>query len=246
MTPPIADGVGDPTTIHNTTTSPVVMVGDVQAKVVFSGILPGFPGVYQVNIIIQPGTPTGNAIPLQIQMGGITTSNQVRLQSVTKVTPAYGDRSLLSPSRRFILPGIPPLSTSGIVRSRIFKYISTTAPGRTASRGSSAASKSDDYGPRFATVRPGPVLPVASLRHPRHNSCRSSAAVTGRGPTSDISPRITCQSCGISSTECGGRIAQTNWARAGRRDLRLRAGSALMRSIQRADFAARRPTWCGA
>jgi uncharacterized protein (TIGR03437 family) len=75
VNPPIADGVGDPTTIHNTTTIPVVMVGNVQAQVVFSGILPGFPGVYQVNIIIQAGTPTGNAIPLQIQMGGITTSN---------------------------------------------------------------------------------------------------------------------------------------------------------------------------
>jgi uncharacterized protein (TIGR03437 family) len=77
--PPIADGVGDPTTIHNTTTSPVVMVGGVQAQVVFSGILPGFPGVYQVNIIIQSGTPTGNAIPLQIQMGGITTSNSTTI-----------------------------------------------------------------------------------------------------------------------------------------------------------------------
>jgi uncharacterized protein (TIGR03437 family) len=79
VNPPIADGVGDPTTIHNTTTNPVVMVGNVQAQVVFSGILPGFPGVYQINIIIQAGTPTGNAIPLQIQMGGITTSNQTTI-----------------------------------------------------------------------------------------------------------------------------------------------------------------------
>ncbi len=79
VTPAIADGAGDPTTIHNTTGTPVVMVGNVAANVVFSGILPGFPGVYQINIIIQPGTPTGNAIPLQIQMGGITTSNQVTI-----------------------------------------------------------------------------------------------------------------------------------------------------------------------
>jgi len=79
VSPAIADGVGDPTTIHNTTTSPVVMVGSVQAQVVFSGILPGFPGVYQINIIIQAGTPTGNAVPLQIQMGGITTSNSTTI-----------------------------------------------------------------------------------------------------------------------------------------------------------------------
>jgi uncharacterized protein (TIGR03437 family) len=79
VSPSIADGVGDPTTIHNTTTMPVVMVGNVAAQVVFSGILPGFPGVYQINIIIQSGTPTGNAIPLQIQMGGITTSNSTTI-----------------------------------------------------------------------------------------------------------------------------------------------------------------------
>jgi len=79
VTPPIATGAGDPTTIHNTNTAPVVMVGNVQAQVVFSGILPGFPGVYQINILIQAGTPTGNAVPLQIQMGGITTSNQITI-----------------------------------------------------------------------------------------------------------------------------------------------------------------------
>jgi uncharacterized protein (TIGR03437 family) len=79
VNPPIADGVGDPTVIHNTTTNPTVTVGSVPAQVVFSGILPGFPGVYQINIIIQAGTPTGNAIPLQISMGGITTSSSTTI-----------------------------------------------------------------------------------------------------------------------------------------------------------------------
>jgi uncharacterized protein (TIGR03437 family) len=79
VTPAIADGVGDPGVVHNTVTNPVVLVGNVQAQWVFSGILPGFPGVYQINVIIQPGTPTGNAVPLQIQMGGITTSNQITI-----------------------------------------------------------------------------------------------------------------------------------------------------------------------
>ncbi len=75
VNPPIASGAGDPTVLHQTPTMPVVTVGNVAAQVVFSGILPGFPGVYQVNIIIQSGTPTGNAVPIQIQMGGITTTN---------------------------------------------------------------------------------------------------------------------------------------------------------------------------
>jgi uncharacterized protein (TIGR03437 family) len=79
VSPSIADGVGDPTTVHNTTGTPVVTVGGVNAQVVFSGIAPGFPGVYQVNIIVPAGSPTGNAIPLQIQMGGITTSNTITI-----------------------------------------------------------------------------------------------------------------------------------------------------------------------
>lgn len=79
VTPPIADGAGDPTVIHNTTATPTVLVGNVPAQVVFCGILPGFPGVYQINVIVQAGTPTGNAIPLQIQMGGITTSSSTTI-----------------------------------------------------------------------------------------------------------------------------------------------------------------------
>jgi uncharacterized protein (TIGR03437 family) len=79
VNPPIATGAGDPTILHQTPTLPVVTVGGVPAQVVFSGILPGFPGVYQINIVVPTGAPTGNAVPLQIQMGGITTSNQITI-----------------------------------------------------------------------------------------------------------------------------------------------------------------------
>jgi uncharacterized protein (TIGR03437 family) len=71
----------------STVTTPTVLVGGVQAKVVFcglvghdsTGVARGYVGVYQLNIIIQPGTPTGNAVPLQIQMNGITSTNQVTI-----------------------------------------------------------------------------------------------------------------------------------------------------------------------
>ncbi len=65
--------------LHATTTTPTVMVGGVAAQVVFSGMTPQFVGVYQLNIIIQPGTPTGNAVPLQISMGGVTTPNTITI-----------------------------------------------------------------------------------------------------------------------------------------------------------------------
>ena len=65
--------------LHQCATFPTVLVGGVPANVVFAGMTPQFVGVYQLNIVIQPGTPTGNAVPLQIQMNGITTTNQVTI-----------------------------------------------------------------------------------------------------------------------------------------------------------------------
>jgi uncharacterized protein (TIGR03437 family) len=65
--------------IHRTVVNPTVMVGGVEAQLVFSGMQPQFPGVYQLNIIIAPGTPTGDAIPLQMVMNGITTTDQVTI-----------------------------------------------------------------------------------------------------------------------------------------------------------------------
>jgi uncharacterized protein (TIGR03437 family) len=64
--------------LARTVATPAVLVGGVPAQVVFAG-LSQFVGVYQLNIVIQPGTPTGNAVPLQISMNGITSTNQVTI-----------------------------------------------------------------------------------------------------------------------------------------------------------------------
>jgi uncharacterized protein (TIGR03437 family) len=65
--------------VHACMGTPVVMVGGVPAQVVFAGMTPQFVGVYQLNIVIAAGTPTGDAVPLQIQMNGITTTNAVTI-----------------------------------------------------------------------------------------------------------------------------------------------------------------------
>jgi uncharacterized protein (TIGR03437 family) len=65
--------------VHSTTTTPTVTVGNVAAQVFFSGMSPQFVGVYQLNIVIAPGTPTGDKIPLQISMGGVTTPNTITI-----------------------------------------------------------------------------------------------------------------------------------------------------------------------
>jgi uncharacterized protein (TIGR03437 family) len=80
VNPPVVTGnIPASGVVSKTVTTPTVLVGNVPAQVVFSGMTPQFVGVYQINIIIQPGTPTGNAIPLQIQMGNFTTTNQVTI-----------------------------------------------------------------------------------------------------------------------------------------------------------------------
>ncbi len=73
VTPPVATGAAA-TGVTNTNTAPTVLVGGVSAKVTFSGLAPLFPGVYQVNFVI-PSVPSGSSVPLQIQMGGITSPN---------------------------------------------------------------------------------------------------------------------------------------------------------------------------
>jgi len=53
----------------DTLTKPVVLVGGRQANVLFSG-LTQYPSIYQINVKLDAATPTGDAVPLQIQMGG--------------------------------------------------------------------------------------------------------------------------------------------------------------------------------
>ena len=71
---------GFPSPLNSTTTTtPTVLIGGVPAQVFFSGLFPGYAGVYQINANVAPGTPTGNAVSLQLQMNGITTSDQLKI-----------------------------------------------------------------------------------------------------------------------------------------------------------------------
>lgn len=80
VNPPVQTGSGaSDGVLHTTTTQPTVLIGNVPAQVVFSGMSPQFPGVYQLNVIVQPGTPTGDAIPLQIKMGDAPTTASITI-----------------------------------------------------------------------------------------------------------------------------------------------------------------------
>jgi uncharacterized protein (TIGR03437 family) len=72
VTPAIDDGAAPGAVLTQVNTPPAVMIGGVTAQVVFAGLQPQFPGVYQLNITIPSNAPTGSAVPIQIQVGGVT------------------------------------------------------------------------------------------------------------------------------------------------------------------------------
>lgn len=69
-----------------TTTSPTVTIGGVPAPVLFSGLAPGFVGLYQVNAQVPAIAAAGNAMPVVISIGGYT-SNEATIAVKQIVNP---------------------------------------------------------------------------------------------------------------------------------------------------------------
>jgi uncharacterized protein (TIGR03437 family) len=51
-------------TIYQTTATVTATIGGMNAPVVFSGLTPTLVALYQVNVQVPAGTPTGDAVPL--------------------------------------------------------------------------------------------------------------------------------------------------------------------------------------
>jgi uncharacterized protein (TIGR03437 family) len=74
-----ADGAASPSSPLAKTSVPVqVTIGGVQENAIFSGLAPGFVGLYQVNALVPAGVTAGSAVPVVISMGGIA-SNSVTI-----------------------------------------------------------------------------------------------------------------------------------------------------------------------
>ena len=71
---PLADGANSSDQARNTLTAPTVTIGGVAAQVMFSGLSPQFVGINQINVMLPSGTPTGSAVPLQLQMGTVNSN----------------------------------------------------------------------------------------------------------------------------------------------------------------------------
>ncbi len=76
---PLADGAIALGQIRRTLVSPTVLIGGIPVTPTFSGLSPYFVGVNQINVQIPANAPRGDAIPLQIVAGGITTTSQVTI-----------------------------------------------------------------------------------------------------------------------------------------------------------------------
>jgi uncharacterized protein (TIGR03437 family) len=74
-----ANGANSVDKLRTASTPPSVLIGQKPATVVFAGLSPQFVGVYQINVGIPAGTPTGDAIPIQISLGNVTSSASITI-----------------------------------------------------------------------------------------------------------------------------------------------------------------------
>jgi uncharacterized protein (TIGR03437 family) len=64
--------------LSSTLTLPTVNLGAAVAKVTYSGLAPGFAGLYQVNAIVPHDAPSGDSVNLVLSIGGVQ-SNTVTI-----------------------------------------------------------------------------------------------------------------------------------------------------------------------
>ena len=80
VNPPIADGAPAPLNPLSTTLiTPSVQIGGADCPVLFSGLVPGYVGLYVLNVSVPSSTPQGLSVPLTISEGGFSYSQNVRV-----------------------------------------------------------------------------------------------------------------------------------------------------------------------
>jgi uncharacterized protein (TIGR03437 family) len=67
---PVTGGFSPWPPLAQTRVLPVVTVGGVKAQVSWSGLTPGFVGLYQVNFKVPENAPAGDAVPVVVSAGG--------------------------------------------------------------------------------------------------------------------------------------------------------------------------------
>jgi uncharacterized protein (TIGR03437 family) len=60
------------TNLASTKQTASVNIGGQDAQVLFAGLSPGFPGLYQINVMVPQGVTPGTAVPITVSIGGAT------------------------------------------------------------------------------------------------------------------------------------------------------------------------------
>lgn len=75
---PATGAAASVTALSHTFATPTVSIAGIPVQVEFSGLAPGFVGLYQVNVQVPVGTPSGDSVPVTLSIGG-STSNTVTM-----------------------------------------------------------------------------------------------------------------------------------------------------------------------
>jgi uncharacterized protein (TIGR03437 family) len=89
VNPPGITGNNSLDTMRMTTSTLVVLIGGVPAQVSFSGLSPQFVGVDQMNVVVPATAPSGSSVPLQIQLGGLTSTVETAIAIGTTNWPQW-------------------------------------------------------------------------------------------------------------------------------------------------------------
>ena len=105
--------------LSTTLVTPTVTIGDLAGKALFSGLAPGFVGVYQVNVKVPASAPTGNAVPVALSFGGVTSNTvTMAIQSPVSLNPQPSITNLSpSPAQAGSSPLTLTINGSGFISS---------------------------------------------------------------------------------------------------------------------------------
>ena len=65
--------------LTTTLADPIVNIGGVEGDILFSGLTPGFVGLYQINVRLPGHVPLGLQVPMTLRAGGNSTTVNLRI-----------------------------------------------------------------------------------------------------------------------------------------------------------------------
>ena len=77
VTPEVANGTSAPASepLSRTVNPVTVTIGGQQAEILYSGLAPGFVGLYQVNAVVPLNAPVGDAVAVTVSVSGAVSNS---------------------------------------------------------------------------------------------------------------------------------------------------------------------------